>query len=169
MRAGRLRHSVTIQQETETKGDHGELTRAWTTFATVRAGIFPLRGREFIDMHVTNNEINHRIEMRYLSGIVPAMRVLFGSRVFEIIVPLNIESMNRDLHLMCVEPLYGTGAPFFPLTVSCIMPDFQDKQTFINPVGVPVGPRAVLTPSDAVIPLLAVLAPSIVTVPSPMI
>ena len=41
--------------------------------------------------------------MRYLSGIVPKMRVKVGSRIFDILSIINVDERNRELQLMCRE------------------------------------------------------------------
>lgn len=103
MRAGELRHRVTIQQKSVTRDSFGAETVSWTDVAVVWAAIEPLQGREFFSAQQVNAEVTTRIRIRYRSGITPAMRVLFGSRAFDIQGIINIEERNRELHLMCKE------------------------------------------------------------------
>lgn len=104
MRAGRLRESAVIQTLLESRDIYGEVIKTPQTFATVRAGLFPLRGRTDFEMHALNKEITHRIEIRYLPGITPDMRIVIDGRVFvQLAPPINIENQNKDLHLLCAE------------------------------------------------------------------
>jgi SPP1 family predicted phage head-tail adaptor len=103
LKAGELRHQITIQQSTESQNDYGEATSSWSEFATVWASVQPISGREFFAAQAVQAQVSTRIKIRYLPDVTPKMRVLFGSRVFRIEAVLNIDERNRELHLMCVE------------------------------------------------------------------
>lgn len=103
MRAGELRHRVTIQQPVEVLDDYNTPSVVWQDFARVWAAIEPLSGREYLQLQNTNAEITVRIRIRYLPGITPAMRVVYGSRVFNIQAVIDVEEKHRELHLMCAE------------------------------------------------------------------
>lgn len=103
MRAGQLRHRVTIQQFTQTQNEYGEIVEGWTTFATVWAAVEPLRGREFWDAQQLNAEVTARIRLRYLSGVGPTMRVVYDGRTFEVDSVIDVDERHRELQLMCKE------------------------------------------------------------------
>lgn len=103
MRAGRLRHKLIIQQATETQGTTGELAVSWGIFATVWGAVEPLRGREFFAAQELQAEVTTRIRMRYLAGVTPKMRVLYGETIFLINAVIDPEMRHRELQLMCVE------------------------------------------------------------------
>ncbi len=104
MRAGDLRNRVKIQSKSVTRNTFGEEVVSWVDVATVWAAIEPLSGREFLAAQAVNAELTVRIRIRYRTGIDSSMRVLFGTRVFEIISPpINPVSDKRELHLMCKE------------------------------------------------------------------
>lgn len=103
MNAGSLRYSIKIQQKNVTRDSFGAETIAWTDVATVWAAIEPLQGREFFNAQQVNAEVTTRIRVRYRSGVTPAMRMLLGSRVFDIQSVINLDERNRELHLMCKE------------------------------------------------------------------
>lgn len=103
MRAGALRHQITIQSATETQNAFGEPAKTWATFATVWAAIEPISGREFYQNRQIGGEISHRVEMRYLSGVTPKMRILYGSRYFDIESVINEKERNVKHILMCKE------------------------------------------------------------------
>lgn len=110
MKAGDLRHQVTIQRLVQGQGASGEVTLTWTPFATVWGAVEPLSGREYWQAQQTASETSIRVRVRYLAGVVPTMRVLYGSRVFEILSIVDQEERHRELQLMCRELIEGTQA-----------------------------------------------------------
>lgn len=106
MRAGALRHRITIQQKTIGTDAFGGPTETWADVCTVNASIEPLNGRELILAQSVNAETTERIRIRYRSGITAAMRIVFGARLFNITAPpINPEERNRELILMVSEGL----------------------------------------------------------------
>lgn len=105
MRAGRLRHEVTIQQPTLSQDGTGDPVPSWSAFATVWAAVEPASGRErFLDQQ-RFADTSHVVTLRYLPGLLPTMRVLFGSRVLRILAILNIDERGREHRLLCQEVL----------------------------------------------------------------
>ncbi|MDA8212164.1 MAG: phage head closure protein [Clostridia bacterium] len=103
MNAGELRHRVKIQQKSVTRDSFGAESVTWSDVATVWAVVEPLRGREFFGAQQVNAEVTTRIRIRYRSGVVPTMRALYGSRVYDIQSVINLDERNRELQLMCKE------------------------------------------------------------------
>ena len=105
MRAGKLRHSVVIEQDDGAgRGTMGSHVENWTMFATRRASISPLQGRERYEAHALEATVDHEIRMRYLSGLEPKkFRILFGTRVFDISAIIDPEERNREMVLLCEE------------------------------------------------------------------
>ncbi len=101
--ACRLRHTVTIQTRTDVRQPDGSYAPTWSTFATVRAAVEPLRGQEYLAAAQLQSTLNARIRIRYISGVTTKMRVLFDSRYFEIEGVIDPEMRHRELQLMCVE------------------------------------------------------------------
>ncbi len=102
-RAGKLRHQITIQQQTTDQDVHGQTIETWTTFATVRASVEPLRGKEYFSVEQEYAQVDTRIRIRYSAGILPKMRVLFGSKLYDIKSVINVEERNFHMELMCEE------------------------------------------------------------------
>ena len=102
MRAGRLRHQMKIQAPVKdnTPGS-GEIT--WADYATVWAQVEPLRGQEFFAAQQVNSEVTARIVIRYLAGVKPDMRIVSGSRVFEIDTILDADELHRELRILVKE------------------------------------------------------------------
>ncbi|QNB48205.1 phage head closure protein [Thermanaerosceptrum fracticalcis] len=105
MRAGELRHRITIQKPNGyTQNAAGEDVPNYADWVTVWAAVEPLKGREYQEAQKMRAETSYRIKLRYLAGITPEMQVrLRDGRLLEIQNVLNIAEQNRELHLMCVE------------------------------------------------------------------
>lgn len=85
MRAGKLRHKVTIQAPGLTQDPvTGEMVAGWADFASVWASVEPLSARDFIAAQANQSEITARIVIRYREGILPTMRILHRSKVYAI-------------------------------------------------------------------------------------
>ena len=105
MRIGKLRRRITIERVTETQDTDGAVLETWSTYATVQASIEPISGREYFAAQSTQADVTHRIGIRYLSGIVPKMRVNYNSRIFDILSVINVDERSRELQLMCRESI----------------------------------------------------------------
>lgn len=99
LRAGDLDQRVTIQAPATGQNDYGEPLLTWTDVATVWASINDLTGREFIAAGAAQSAVTTKIGIRYLAGVVPAMRVLYGSDVYNISAVLGQDRVS--LLLMC--------------------------------------------------------------------
>lgn len=100
MRAGTLTERVTIQETTQTQDGDGGIVDSWADVATVWAAVEPLTGREFFDAAKVNAEVSSRIRIRALSGIVPKMRAVHGSDIYDIHAVMDVDSRGREIHLM---------------------------------------------------------------------
>ncbi len=103
MRAGRLRHHVEVQQATETQDEYGGMTLVWETIEQRTASIRPMGGRELFEAQQVVATASHEVRMRYTSTITPQLRLLFGTRIFEIGQVINVDERNRELVLLCTE------------------------------------------------------------------
>jgi SPP1 family predicted phage head-tail adaptor len=103
MRAGQLRHVVTIESPTKTQDSTGSVVQSWATFDTVRAAIEPISGREFFSAAQVQSNVNTRIRIRYIDDVTPKMRVAHGSDYYDIQAVLPDTTGARELHLMCVK------------------------------------------------------------------
>lgn len=101
MRAGRLRHTVTLQSKSVSRDAVGGESITWSTFATVPAEVQPLSGREYVAMRQAQADVSVRVRLRYLSGVNPAMRVQHGSAVYNVLEVIDVGARNRELELLC--------------------------------------------------------------------
>ncbi len=100
MRSGRLRHRLSLQKPTHTNTSVGTVITTWGTVATIWGSIEPLRvgSREFYDSALINSDINAQVITRYISGVEPNYRFVFGTRVFPILAIQNIMERNKEMH-----------------------------------------------------------------------
>ncbi len=103
MNAAKLRSRITIQQKAAPFDANGEPDGTWSTFATVFASIKQTGGREvYINQQVVA-QATHQIEIRYKSGVTTKMRVLHGSRVFDIVNVIDKDERHMEMWLVCKE------------------------------------------------------------------
>lgn len=98
-----LRHRVTLESKTVTRDPLGGEIESWAAVAIVWAEVLPLQGREFFEARRLESELDSRIRIRYRSGVVPGMRITWGSRTYGIESVVEHESGRRELRLMCRE------------------------------------------------------------------
>ncbi|MGG7058712.1 phage head closure protein [Clostridium tertium] len=104
---GELRHRIIIQKLKSPSNDYGEIEvnnqETWSDIATVRAGIYPISGKEFFAAETVNSEITHKVKIRYIEGLSPNMRIKFNNRIFSIESIINFQEKNIELQLLCKE------------------------------------------------------------------
>jgi SPP1 family predicted phage head-tail adaptor len=103
MRAGSLRHLVSIEDYTETTDSLGGVSNTWAEFSKAYANIVPLSGNEKYVSAEKHATATHQITIRYLSGVNPKMRVVYGSRVFEIVSVINTGTRDKMMQLIVEE------------------------------------------------------------------
>jgi SPP1 family predicted phage head-tail adaptor len=104
--ASAMRHKCIIQQTTQTVDSDGHVADSWGTYKTVYAKISQMsasRTESYIAQGLTASRFVD-VTTRYTSGIVPKMRILYGTRIFNIVgAPNNIDEMNRYIIIPCTE------------------------------------------------------------------
>lgn len=105
---GEMRQRVTLQTRTVTRVE-GIPEESWATVATVWAAVSDISGKEYFQAQAVQSEVTTRIKIRYRTGITPSMRVLYGSRVFQILSVIDKDERHRVMELMCKEVIPGGG------------------------------------------------------------
>jgi SPP1 family predicted phage head-tail adaptor len=103
MRAGPLRHKITLRQKTATRSSSGAQVTTWIDFAVgVPAEVTPLSGREYISMRQAQSDITTRVRMRYLAGVNSQMRVQWENKDYEIREVIDVRARRVELEILCV-------------------------------------------------------------------
>ena len=78
---------------------------SWGTITNgdVYADIESISAREYQAVQQIAPETTHKVTFRYLAGITAKHRVLYGSRVFDIMGVWNLEERGRVTKLLCRE------------------------------------------------------------------
>lgn len=106
MNPGELRNKIIIKVQPANQDSYGskiEDTLLWNDFITCWSAILPISGREFFTAQQVNATVTTRIKIRYISAIIPGMRVLFGIKTYDIKAVIDIEERHKEIHLMCEE------------------------------------------------------------------
>lgn len=112
MRAGALRHRVTLLQPTQTRGStFGDVQKSFASAGQVWAAMEPLRGRELLAAQQLNSEARVRFRVRRSSVTAPVTatwRVDWGGRIFDIVEPpVDPDGRGVELRLICAEVRVG--------------------------------------------------------------
>ena len=109
MRAGSLRHRITIEEPTSSTGGGFSASRKqdYQDFKTVWAAIWPLRGTELLTAQQLGSEITSKIRIRYIDDITPRNRIRLGDSTtyYDIISVVNADLRNIYLDLMVREQM----------------------------------------------------------------
>jgi SPP1 family predicted phage head-tail adaptor len=107
MRAGNLRHRVSIQEQTQIPDGMGGFTLTWaakTGMDSVPAAIWDLSSKERLDAMKLESDVSSKIRIRYRPGITSKNRIVFGSIVYNILGnPVNYEKRNKYLDFIVSE------------------------------------------------------------------
>ena len=107
IRAGALRHRVTIRSRSGSRGAYGSATTTWSDYHSCRASIRALRSREVQSDSQRQGEVTHEVTIRYKAGVIPAMRMTFSdggtTRHFDIRGVRIPDQAHRIMFLDCAE------------------------------------------------------------------
>lgn len=103
MRAGQLRHRVTIQSPVQSQNETGEVELAWVDLCSLWASVEPLTGRELLRADRVESELTHRVRLRHDSRVSSRLRIVHESRTLEIVSVANQDERNEQLEVMCRE------------------------------------------------------------------
>lgn len=103
MRAGKLRHPLTLQANSGTTPDAatGQMVETWTTLRKVWGSIETAESasREIWNGYRMKGSVTHVVRIRYVEGIDTTSRVLYRDRIFNLAGP-PINRLERDRELM---------------------------------------------------------------------
>lgn len=110
IRAGTLRHALTLQAPVATQDSTGGMVGGWTTLGTIYGEIQPLSVAERLASQAISPDMTHQITTRYVSQfadpvVTATYRLLYGSRIFSVIGAENDEERDRLITLRVSEGL----------------------------------------------------------------
>lgn len=105
MRAGRLRQRVTIQSKSVVQDSYGAEVITWGNYLTCWAAVEPVRGREFAELQMAGAETHTRMVIRWPGDldVTTDMRLVHGSRYYDIESVIRVDERRREVQLMCRE------------------------------------------------------------------
>lgn len=106
MRAGGLRHRVTIQHFTTVRDASGQHIKTWFDGATVSAEVNAISGRELVASGAVSAEATIRVWMRYRSDVSAASRLRclngpFKGSTLDVTGPPIPDGKCTQLEILC--------------------------------------------------------------------
>jgi len=103
MRAGQLRHRLTLKSRSVTPDSYGQDITAATTQATVWGSVEPLSGRELLLAQQVQADVTHRVRIRFHDGVHPKWTVTHDSRDLHVLSVVDVEERGIEMELLCKE------------------------------------------------------------------
>lgn len=103
IRAGKLRHRMTVRAPTFTQDTQGGIVESWSDAGNVWGSIETLNGRELAWAGQSHSQATVQIVIRYFAGLTERHRLKFGTRIFGIESMNNEDERNVRMTLMCRE------------------------------------------------------------------
>lgn len=103
IKAGDLRHRITIQERVKVSDNMGSYTIVYSDVVSVWAALWPVSAKEQISSDKIEMSTIRRIRIRYYSDLDSSMRIEFGTRHFNIVSIINPDEKNEMLDLICEE------------------------------------------------------------------
>ena len=104
LEAGRLRHVVAFELQSQTTDASGNIVTTWSSVATgVRADVTSKSAREAFRAGRTEGLRNYEATIRYRSDIGNNHRMIWQGRTFDVQGVLNLDRRQRYLTLYLLE------------------------------------------------------------------
>jgi SPP1 family predicted phage head-tail adaptor len=100
---GSLHDRIMIEVATLTPNTFSEPAKTWSTFATVWANVQPVSGAEPFIPEQFAPIVNYRIDMWFLDGVTPEMRVNWNGRLFDILAAMGRKTIGNRMFLLAKE------------------------------------------------------------------
>lgn len=100
MKAGLLRHKIAIEAEATTRDEYGAEIPTWSVYMRCYASPKTVSEKEFFAAKQTQSERVTSFRIRYsakANAITTKMRIVWGSRVFDIESVSNENERNRSI------------------------------------------------------------------------
>lgn len=107
MRAGKLRHQITLLNKLASKGAAGGERITWSAHETLMAQVTPLRSKELLAVKQGQIEADIRVNMRFHPDVTEVMRVEWQGKHYDITSMANAGGRDREIELLCSEVRSG--------------------------------------------------------------
>jgi SPP1 family predicted phage head-tail adaptor len=97
MRAGTMIDRVTLQRWTPDNDPKWGPTPGWSDIAELWANVTPVSGTEKPDGAGVQTTITHRVRMRYREDITPKDRLVYRSRVLDLLSVIDVDGQRAEL------------------------------------------------------------------------
>jgi len=97
---------VSLQSYTESKSVSGQVTKSWTTYATIWAKIRTMSGTEKVRNDQPVGLLSMEVTIRYssdVSGVSVKDRILYGSDTFDIKNVRNVDEQRIEIRMLCTQ------------------------------------------------------------------
>ena len=106
--SGSRRHLFTLETRSETLDDYGDAARTYTTLSKAWGKLEAVTSRERSESQQIKAEVSHRITLRYsadYASLTANDRITLGTRVFDIVTPMDKDGRSRELEILALEHL----------------------------------------------------------------
>lgn len=104
MRAGSLRHRITLQVPTRARNSSGGMTDTWSTVDTdVAANVRDVVGSNLYTAMAEKTSVTSEVRIRWRRDVSAPWRVIFGLRTLEVVFPQDPDGRQREIVLYCKE------------------------------------------------------------------
>jgi SPP1 family predicted phage head-tail adaptor len=101
MRAGTLRHRVTVEQPVRGRDAAGQPLTDWKRVAELWADLLHKNGAETIRADQDASTVQASIRIRYRTDLDASMRVVHGTKIYRITAVLPDERARQYVDLVC--------------------------------------------------------------------
>lgn len=101
--AGTLRQRVAVQTKTDERDASGGVVEVWTTAHTRWARVEPLRGKELFEAQAVDGRLTVKVTMRVYPGLSATERLVYGTRVLNIVTVLDVDERHITTVALCTE------------------------------------------------------------------
>lgn len=107
MRSGKLRHRITIERPADSPDEFGEMRAAYSALGTYWAEVRGLSGKETEVASQLRVDATSRVTLRGGIDIRPSDRIVFGSRILNVVWTQDIDSRGIETWVFCNEIQQG--------------------------------------------------------------
>jgi SPP1 family predicted phage head-tail adaptor len=100
MRAGRLRHTIEIQNPIASQDASGGVVETFSLFRRVRASVEPISARERLASAAIIGDATSRIWIRFLEGFTVKSRILFRGEIYNIRAIRNVRTEDAMIEIL---------------------------------------------------------------------